>query len=193
MKIKSVTPKNLADWRNWLQKNHLKENKVYLIKYKKHTGKTILSNADTMREAICFGWIDTTAKRVDEDRWQICYVKRNGNSKWSYNTLRYAKELIKEGKMSPFGIKMYKEGLKKKPHDYGLPKNPDMPEELKKELSKDKKAKVYFDNLSPSMKRMYYRWILRAKLDETKKKRVEKIFEMCVKGDKKNIFLNNAP
>ena len=190
---KSVTPRSLAEWRIWLEKNHLKEKKVFLIKYKKHTGKKIISNADTMKEAICFGWIDTTAKRLDEDRFQICYVKRSGNSKWSYNTLRYAKDLMAEGKMSPFGLEMYKEGLAKKPHDHGIPKNPSMPEILKKRLDRSKKAKDTFNDFSPSMKRMYYRWILRAKHDDTKKKRMDRIFEMCKKGNKKNIFLNNAP
>lgn len=175
MTTKSITPKTLAEWRRWLEKNHLKEDKVYLIRYKKHTGKPVISNADTMKEAICFGWIDTTGKRINEDRWQVCYVKRNAKSKWSYNTLRYAKELIAEGKMSEFGLKMYKEGLAKKPHDHGIPANPDMPEELRKALAKNKKAKEAFEKLSPSTKKTYYRWLLRAKLPETKKKRIEQI------------------
>ncbi|MCF7872465.1 YdeI/OmpD-associated family protein [Candidatus Woesearchaeota archaeon] len=173
--VKSIIPKSLVAWRNWLEKNHQKEDKVFLIKYKKHTGKKILSNADTMKEAICFGWIDTTTKRLDEKRFQICYVKRNSNSKWSYNTLKYGEELIKEGRMSSFGLKMYKEGLKKKPHDYGIPKNPEMPSELKKALEKNKRAREKYEKLAPSTKKLHYRMILRAKRPETKEKRVKEI------------------
>lgn len=185
IKTKTFTPKDLADWRKWLEKNHLKEDRVLFIKYKKHTGKPIIYNMDAMKEAICFGWIDTTAKRVDEDRFSITYVKRNKNSKWSNNTLRYGAELIKEGKMSPFGIKMYKEGLAKKPHDYGIPANPDMPLNLKKELNKNPKAKMFFENLSPSIKKMHYRRILHAKLEETQLKRIHEIIDMCEKGIKR--------
>ncbi len=181
-KIKTVTPKTMADWRNWLDKNHIKENKVIMIKYKKHTGKPIINAAQAMREAICFGWIDTTAKRVDEDRYSQVYVKRNQNSRWSVNTLRYGKELLKEGKMSLFGIKMYKEGLKKKAFDGHVPANPDMPQELKDALDGNSKAKEFFNTLPPSAKKMFYRRIIYPKRDETRLKRVREIVQMCEAG-----------
>jgi uncharacterized protein YdeI (YjbR/CyaY-like superfamily) len=176
---KSITPLSIIEWRRWLENNHIKESRIILIKYKRHTGKPFLQAHDLMREAICFGWIDTTGNRIDDDTHCIVYVKRNKNSKWSYNTLRYGKELIKEGKMSEFGLKMYKEGLAKKPHDYGIPKNPNMPTDLKIALEKNKRVKESFNKLSPSMKRMYYRMILKAALPETKKKRISEIIKMC--------------
>lgn len=174
------------DFRKWLNKNHIKENCVIVILHKKHTGKMKTNAAELMKEAICFGWIDTTAKRLDEDRYCIKYKKRTKNSTWSYNTLGYAKELLREGKMSDEGIKWYHEGLKKKPHDFGLEKNPEMPEDLKKELEKNKKLKEKFEKLAPSMKRVYYRWLLRAKMPETKKKRIGLILRNMKSG--KNIF-----
>jgi uncharacterized protein YdeI (YjbR/CyaY-like superfamily) len=183
-KPKFLTPKSVEDWRNWLEKNHLKEDKVVMIKYKKHTGKPIINAAAAMREAICFGWIDTTAKRVDDERYSQVYVKRNQNGRWSINTLKYGKELLKAGKMSPFGIKMYEEGLKKKPHDYGIPKNPDMPLNLKKALDKNPKAKAFFDKLAPSTKKTYYRWILHTRMEETRLRRIHEIVKMCEKGIK---------
>jgi uncharacterized protein YdeI (YjbR/CyaY-like superfamily) len=179
MADKSITPKNLADWRNWLEKNHLKEDKVIFIKYKRHTGKPIISNADAMKEAICFGFIDTTAKKVDDERWSITYVRRGKNSRWSVNTLKYGKELLKQGKMSEFGIKMYKEGLRKKAFDGHIPINPDMPEELKRELAKDETIKQIFDTIPPSRKKMYYRRILYAKRPETRQKRIMEIIKIC--------------
>jgi uncharacterized protein YdeI (YjbR/CyaY-like superfamily) len=174
--MKTFIAKDLADWRNWLKKNHLKEDKVLLVKYKKHTGKPIIYNKDSMMEAICFGWIDTTAKRVDEDKWGITYVKRNKNSKWSLNTLSYGKELLEKGLMSPFGIKMYKEGLLKKPHDLGIPKNPDMPEDLKKALNKSKKFDKFM-KIAPSARRMYFRMLIRLKRKETKAKFIKKLIK----------------
>jgi uncharacterized protein YdeI (YjbR/CyaY-like superfamily) len=182
--IKSFTPKNKEEWRKWLEKNHEKESKVALIKYKKHTGKPILSSKEAMEEAICFGWIDTTIKRLDEDRYIQHFSKRNKNSKWSYNTLNYAKRLIKEEKMSPFGLKMYKEGLAKLPHDHGIPKDPEVPEDLKTLLNQNKKAKENFDKLSSSARRTYLRWLLRAKMSETKNKRMKLIIDNLEKGKK---------
>ena len=86
--------------------------------------------------------------------------------------------------MAPPGMKFYKEGLKKKPHDYGLDKNPDMPKELKNALDKNKKAKENFEKLAPSYKKNYLRWILRAKLPETKKRRINSVIKIALNPKK---------
>ena len=161
------------DFRKWLSKNHDKEKKIGLIIHKKHTGKDSPSHRELMDEAICFGWIDTIVKRLDEDRYLRFFARRTKNSNWSYNTLSYARELVKSKRMTLHGLHFYKEGLKKLPHDHGIPKNPDVPEELKKLLEKNKTAKRNFEKLSPSARRMNLRFIVRAKLSETKKKRID--------------------
>lgn len=168
------------DFRKWLEKNSDRENHVIVVLHKKHTGKNKTSAAELMKEAICFGWIDTTAKRIDENRWAINYRKRNKNSKWSYNTLRYGRELLKKGLMSPEGIKWYNEGKKKLPHDYGIPKNPKIPSEMKIILKKNNLLKE-FNNLSSSIKRTYLRWIIRGKQEKTRKKRIESVVNNLLK------------
>jgi uncharacterized protein YdeI (YjbR/CyaY-like superfamily) len=182
--MKRVTAFNRSDFRKWLEKNHDKESKVSVILYKKHTGKTAPSHRDMVEEAICFGWIDTTVKRLDEDRYMRHFIRRNKNSTWSKNTLRYAKEMIKKKKMTPAGLKFFNEGLKKIPHDAGLPKNPKMPIQLNNALDKDKKAKENFKKLPASTKKMLYRWILRAKRDETRTRRSERVVEVSRAGKK---------
>jgi uncharacterized protein YdeI (YjbR/CyaY-like superfamily) len=137
----------------------------------------------SMKVAICFGWIDTTIKRIDEDRYGITYVKRNKNSKWSKNTLSYGKELLKKGLMSQFGIKMYREGLAKKPHDEGIPDNPRVPGYFKEELKKEQ-ALDNFKKIAPSYKKTLLRWLLRAKLEETKQKRLRIIVQSLKKNKK---------
>ena len=175
---KQFCPKSRAEWREWLWKNHKKEKAVAMIRYKKHTGKSSPSVQEAMREAICFGWIDTTVKRMDDEKYLINYRKRNEKtSKWSNNTLRYAKELIKEGLMTPEGLRFYKFGLTKKPHDHGIPKNPRMPADLKKELQKQNILKT-FQNLSPSSKRTHLRSLYRAKGIETRIKRINEIIKI---------------
>ncbi|PIN89342.1 hypothetical protein COU60_04285 [Candidatus Pacearchaeota archaeon CG10_big_fil_rev_8_21_14_0_10_34_76] len=172
--IKQLTCTKISQWRNWLERNHLKEDKVLLIRYKKHTGKGMFNQRDAMNEAICFGWIDTTLKRIDDDMYGVTFVKRKKSSRWSENTFARAREMIAQGKMSAFGKEMFELGLTKKTHDHGIPKNPDMPEDLKAELekAKNKKARENFEKLPPSQKRMYFRWLLGAKRTETRIKRV---------------------
>lgn len=177
-------PKDKKEWREWLEKNHLKETNVILIKYKKHTGKPSITNKEAMEEAICFGWIDTTINRIDDEKYSQKFVKRNKNSKWSINTLSYGKELLKKGLMSEFGIKMYKEGLLKKPHDIDLPRDPEPPAELIKLLNKNKIAKANFEKMSKSNKRMHLRNILRAKMKETREKRINELIENLSKKPK---------
>jgi uncharacterized protein YdeI (YjbR/CyaY-like superfamily) len=180
--MKTVNVFSRNDFRKWLEKNHEKESRVSVILYKKHTGKKAPSHREMVEEAICFGWIDTTIKRLDGDRYYRNFTKRTKNSSWSSNTLRYAKEMIRQKKMTPGGMKYYKAGLKKMPHDAGLPRNPRMPVQLKRALDRDEGAKENFGKLPASTKKMLYRWILRAKREETKVRRSERIAETARTG-----------
>ena len=110
MDTKQLYAKNRTEWRSWLKKNHKKEKNIALVCYKKHTGKPSLTHRESMEEAICFGWIDTTIKRLDDEKYIRNFARRSKNSKWSRATLGYAKELIKKKKMSLEGIRFYKEG-----------------------------------------------------------------------------------
>ena len=114
---------------------------------------------------------------MDENTYQRTFVKRTEKGMWSQNTLRYAKEEMEKGRMSEFGKKMYELGLKKKPHDWDVPKNLEAPEELRKELEK-RKLWVKFQELSKSKKRIFLRWLLSAKRDGTRDKRVKEILKM---------------
>ena len=172
------------NFRKWLEKNHDKENKVALVINKKHTGKNPPSHKELMEEAICFGWIDTTIKRLDENKYIRHFSRRNKNSKWSDNTLSYGKDLIKRDLMTPVGLKYYKEGLSRPTHDHGIPKNPDMPPELEKKLAKNKIAHDNFMKFPPSAKRTFYRWLLSAKTSETRDKRIKSIVEKAEAGNK---------
>lgn len=185
--MKTITVFTRKEFRDWLEKHYENENKVAVVIHKKHTFKPFPTHKELIEEAICFGWIDTTVNRLDEDRYIRHFTKRSKNSKWSNNTISYAKDMIKKKKMMPQGLKYYLEGLAKPTHDSGIPKRPSMPEELKKELDKSKKAKSNFEKYSPSTKIMLYRWILRGKKEETRIKRIKEIVKKAKVGNK-NIF-----
>jgi uncharacterized protein YdeI (YjbR/CyaY-like superfamily) len=175
-----ITVYTASQFRTWLKKNHNKETKMAIVVHKRHTGKLAPTHREVIEEAICFGWIDTIIKRLDEDTFMRNFSKRNSNSKWSDNTLSYAQRLLKEGRMSKEGLRFYEMGKAKPTHDHGIPKNPEMPAELAVALSKNAGAKKKFALYPPSTKRTLYRWILRGKLQETRKKRVAHIIKQAI-------------
>ena len=184
----TITAYKREDFRKWLKKHHKKENKVAVILHKRHTGKPAPSHRELIEEVISFGWIDTILNRLNKNAFIRNFSKRTHASRWSENTLGYAKELIKKGMMSEEGMKFYKLGLTKPTHDHGIPKNPNMPLELKMALLKNKKAKKNFESFPPSTKRTYYRWLLHAKLPKTRNKRVKQIVQSAISKNKN--FLN---
>lgn len=177
--VPSMVAKSRSDFRRWLERNHDKESKVAVILNKRHTGIPAPTHRELMDEAICFGWIDTTIKRLDEYRFVRYFSKRNSHSRWSDNTLSYARQLIRQGRMTPVGLKFYKEGLSRPTHDHGIPKNPEMPAELKAALKTDGQARKNFEGFPPSAKKTFYRWILHAKTVGTRKKRAANAVEMA--------------
>ena len=180
-RIVAYTP---ADFRRWLKKHHAKKSKVALVVHKRHTGKPAPTHREVIEEAICFGWIDTTIKRLDEDTFVRYFSRRTEKSKWSDNTLSYAARLHKEGRMEAQGLHYYKLGKAKPTHDHGIPKNPDMPMELKQALAKNAKAKAAVEAYPPSTKRTLFRWLLRAKQPATKQKRIKQIIASALANKK---------
>ena len=187
---KKIVITSIKQWHTWLEKNHDKERIVSLVLNKRHTGIPAPSHQELMYEAICFGWIDTTVNRLDENQYLRNFAKRREKSKWSDNTFKYAKQLIKEKRMAPAGLAAYKDGLTRPTHHHGIPNNPNVPKDLKLALSKKKEVYDYFKTMAPSTRKTYLRWMLGAKLPETRKKRIIAIFNAC--KAKTNIFKSKA-
>jgi uncharacterized protein YdeI (YjbR/CyaY-like superfamily) len=97
-------------WRNWLERNHDTKEEALLVIYKRSPKNTSLSNRDALEEALCFGWIDSWFKPLDNDRWVIRYTPRRVGSGWSDYNIARAWVLLSEGKMTPAGVA-------KMPHD----------------------------------------------------------------------------
>jgi uncharacterized protein YdeI (YjbR/CyaY-like superfamily) len=181
-KLRQITVRTRTQWRRWLQDNHISEERVFLISYKKHTGEKSIPHRAQVEEAVCFGWIDTTVKRIDESRYGRTFVKRKPGANWSKNTLQYAKKMLAAGKMSAFGRKIYQDGLKRNPIDHDVPDTFDVPDDLKQALSRNKKAKRTFDSYPPSVRRMHLKWLFSAKREATRQKRIQRIVDAAAEG-----------
>jgi len=188
----TITVFSAKEFGHWLRTHHKKASKVAVVVHKRHTGKPFPTHREMIEEAICWGWIDTTIRRLDNDTFVRHFSKRTDKSRWSDNTLSYAKRLKKEGRMQPQGLYYYQLGLKRPTHDHGIPKNPSMPPELRAALNKNPKAKAAFAKYPPSTTRTLYRWLLRAKSADTRTKRVGTIVAAALAGAKHPMRPNAA-
>lgn len=171
-----------AQWRAWLKRNHDRAKEVWLVYRKAHTKDRKLTYADAVEEAICFGWIDTTVRPIDDDHYMQRFTPRSNERNWSkINLDRFAK-------MEDAGL-MTDAGRAKKPADVAppkprLPSGAPVPEFIAVALKKHPQAKKFFDELAPGYRRNYLRWITEAKQEKTKRERLEKTIAMLEKGVK---------
>lgn len=180
-------------WREWLSKNHTQKENVWLVIYKKgHVGST-LTVSEAVEEALCFGWIDSTANKLDETRFKIMYSPRKPKSVWSkINKGRVAK-LIKARLMQPPGMAMIK--LAKKTGTWNTLNDVDAlkyPEDLNQALIKSKKSKSNFDAFPPSAKKLILFWIQSAKTSETRSKRINETVSKAAKNERANQYIKKA-
>ncbi|PIN99176.1 MAG: hypothetical protein COT90_00825 [Candidatus Diapherotrites archaeon CG10_big_fil_rev_8_21_14_0_10_31_34] len=113
---KTKSFRNRNQWRNWLEKNHLKKKEVWLVFFKVSSKKRskFMLLAEAVEEALCFGWIDSTLKKPDEESYAVRSSKRRKNSVWAESNKKRALKLIKEKKMTGFGKKLIPESILKK-------------------------------------------------------------------------------
>ena len=183
---KALHVSDRKSWRKWLKKNHLSENEIWLIYFKKHTAKDRVEYNDAVEEAICFGWIDSTVKRIDHEQYMQKFTVRNKKSKWSYLNKTRALKLIKEGKMATFGNEKIENAKETGNWDntYGKRTKQIIPEDLVKALSNDDLAYTNFKKLAPSYQNSYIYYINDAKREDTRKRRIQKVVECASKNIK---------
>ncbi len=170
-------------WRAWLAKRHKSETEIWLVYYKKHTGKPSIPYNDAVEEAICFGWIDGQVKKIDDERYAQRFSPRKVKSSWSEINIQRAKKMIEQGNMTEWGREIYEEGMKTN-RIVPSSRNFSIPADLKTALIKNKKAWGNFQNLSPSAKLAHVYWVTTAKREETRQKRIDKTVELMAQNKK---------
>lgn len=184
--MKQLYVTDREQWRKWLTEHHAGKTGVWLIFYKKETCKPTIGYEDAVEEALCFGWIDSIIKKIDETRYVRKFTPRKDKSRWSALNRKRASKMIKEGRMTDVGLAKIKTAKKAGLwEEDGRPRiSFDIPPELAKALAQNKKAKENFDKLAPSYRRQYIGWIATAKRAETKKRRIEEAIASLEKGKK---------
>ncbi len=164
-----------AKWRAWLAANYASSRGVWLIYYKKHSGKPRIPYNDAVEEAICFGWIDSTIKRLDDDRFMQKFTPRTNTNLWSDLNCGRVARLHRAGKITPAGLaKIPRELLRGKPVRArpSRPALPELPPAFRNELARTPAASRSFDTLAPSYRRNFILWIAAAKRPQTQSRRI---------------------
>ena len=180
--MKTLLVRTLEQWRDWLTKHHSSESEVWLIFHKRHAGVASIAYKDARDEALCFGWVDSLVKRLDDRRYAQKFTPRRADSRWSdVNRKRYA-ELKAEGRLKPAGIE-------RPPTDRGygarptrLPMPSKLPAYIQTALKNHPTALRHFEALPPSQRRRSFAWIESAKREETKRRRLKEAIRLLASG-----------
>ncbi len=168
------------EWREWLEKNHSSSPGIWVVCYKNHTSVESIPYPDLLDEALCFGWIDSLIKRLDDNRYLRKVSPRKPTSKWSdINRKRWA-ELKAAGKLATAGLAAAPTGNRYGPR----PEIPELPPYIAKAFKTNAKAWRFFQELAPTYRRPFVMWIHTAKRPETRKKRIEESIALLGAGKK---------
>jgi uncharacterized protein YdeI (YjbR/CyaY-like superfamily) len=178
--MKTVYAKDRREWRAWLQKNHDQCDEIWLIYYKKDSGRPRVPYEDAVEEALCFGWIDTKIKKIDEARFAQRFTPRKVRSPWNKDNIQRAERLIAAGKMAPAGLAAFNSDQRRE-----TPVLPtQMPKDLEARFRKQSTAWKNYENFPPYYRRMTSGWVASAKKEETRLSRLEKLIEFSARNER---------
>lgn len=185
--LERVEMTDRAAWRAWLRKHHAKSPGIWLVRYKKASGDLHFSYADMVEEALCFGWIDATARLLDADRSMQLLCPRKPKSIWSKVNKERLERLIAAGLMAPAGLKAI-ETAKANGSWTALDAVEALivPDELAQALKKNKLAKKHFEAFPPSARKYGLWWVSSAKTEATRNKRIAELVERAERNIRPN-------
>jgi uncharacterized protein YdeI (YjbR/CyaY-like superfamily) len=188
----SVHPLTRAEWRAWLAANHSRTEGVWLVTFKKTTGKPRVEYDESVEEALCFGWVDSKANALDDARSMLWFAPRKGRSGWSRPNKERVARMIAAGLMAPAG--QAKIDAAKADGTWELldaVEALEIPPDLAAEFAKYPKAAANFAAFPRSVKRSILEWIVQAKRPETRSKRVAETAKLAEDGKRANQWRGN--
>ena len=171
-------PTNLLEWRNWLEKNHISRQSVWLVFYNKKSGINSISWSDAVDVALCFGWIDSKKVKIDEITSHQFFSKRKPTSTWSKINKIKVEKLLEQGLMADAGLACIE--IAKQNGSWTILDEVEeliIPADLEAAFASRAKSKEFFLGLSKSVKKIILSWLVFAKTTETRQKRIAEIVE----------------
>ncbi len=186
-KWQKVLVESAQELRAWLQENHAQTESVWLVKWKKDSGKPFIGYDEIVDELICFGWVDSVPKSLDEQKTMFRISPRNPKSNWSKVNKERVARLLKEGKMQPSGMKLVQHA--KENGAWTFLDDVEaliVPPDLEAALQRYDQAQYYYERFPNSSKRGILEWIKNAKQASTRQKRIEETAQKAAQNIKAN-------
>ena len=173
----------LAEWRAWLMENSQVRTEIWLVFAKVHSGLPSLRYEEAVEEALCHGWIDSLVKRLDGDFYAQKFTPRKPGSRWSESNRRRVRRLAREGRMTPQGLRLVDFPLEEEQPTAPLePTELVLDEPLQSLLEANRQAWDHFNALAPSYRRLYVRWVMDAKKEATRLRRMQEAIDLLAEG-----------
>ena len=175
-------------WRAWLEKHHLRDTGVWLLSFKKATGKPRVEYDDAVEEALCFGWIDSLVRGLDDERAMQLFTPRKPRSPWSRSNKLRVERLLAAGVMRAAGLAKIEDAKRDGSWDaYAVAESLELPPDLRKEFDTGPRgARSKWDAFSPSSRRAILWWVHSAKRPETRAQRIAQVVSEAAHGRRAN-------
>lgn len=173
------------EWRAWLADHHADRQGAWLVSWKKHTGKPAVGYAESVCEALCFGWVDSLGRKLDEDRTMLWFAPRRPTSGWSRPNKERVERLLAEGRMTPAGQRLI--DLAKANGSWTLlddVENLVVPPDLDEAFRARPGSREHWDGFPRSVRRGVLEWIVQAKRPATREKRVLETADAAERGER---------
>jgi uncharacterized protein YdeI (YjbR/CyaY-like superfamily) len=172
-----------AAFRAWLVEHHASAREVWVGYYKKGVPKTAISYPEAVEEALCFGWIDGITRRIDDEVYANRFTPRRRTSSWSAINIAKVAELTRAGRMHPAGQRAFEERDRRRDASYSYENRPrSLPPAAEARLRADADAWAYWQAQAPGYRRTATHWVLSAKREQTRERRLATLVEDCAAG-----------
>jgi uncharacterized protein YdeI (YjbR/CyaY-like superfamily) len=172
------------NFRNWLEQNHADAKELWVGFWRKDSGKQSITWPESVDEALCFGWIDGIRKRIDSESYKIRFTPRRVQSYWSKINIGRMEELTRAGRVRSAGIKAFKQRTPERSGNYSYEnrKKTKLDKQAEKQIRSSPAAWKFFQAQAPSYRQVITWWVMSAKKEETRARRLAKLIDYSVRG-----------
>jgi len=169
--------KSASTFREWLEQNHARESELWVGMYNQRTSKRSVTYKEALDEALCFGWIDGVRKSIDEITYAVRFTPRKAKSYWSKVNLQRMEELISLGRVAAPGLEAHKRREQKSGKYSFENAKRKLDAEAERQFRDNRKAWEFFSTQAPWYRRTAIFWVISAKKEETKKRRLQTLIK----------------
>ena len=180
-------------FRTWLERHHDRETELLVGFYKKGSARAALTYAAALDEALAFGWIDGVRRSLDAERYTIRFTPRKPRSIWSRVNIRHVERLVADGRMHAAGLRAYEARTAARSGVYSFEREPmAFDAAAKKAFAANRTARTFFDAQPPGYRRVITYWVMSAKKEETRARRLARVIEKSARGERVDLMKPNA-